>query len=68
MTTADRQIEILEIDDPKIEDGIIELPVTARSEGHEGLMRLRFDVEAASNMSARLKAVLVVAAQQTRQR
>jgi len=65
---ADRQIEILEIGDPKIEDGMIELPVTAESEGHEGRMRLRFNVDAASNMSARLKAVLIVAAEQAKRR
>lgn len=65
---ADRQIDILEIGDPKIEDGVIELPVTARSEGHEGRMRLRFDVDAASNMSARLQAVIRLAAAQAKRR
>jgi hypothetical protein len=65
---ADRQIEILEIGDPKIEDGMIELSVKAQSEGHEGRMRLRFSVEAAANMSARLGAVLKVAAQSAKRR
>jgi hypothetical protein len=65
---ADRQIEILEIGDPKIEAGMIELPVTAQSEGHEGRMRLRFSVDAGSNMSARLKAVLQVAEQSAKRR
>jgi hypothetical protein len=65
---ADRQIEILEIGDPKIEDGVIELPVTAQSEGQEGRMRLRFDVDAASNMSARLQAVIRLAAAQAKRR
>jgi hypothetical protein len=65
---ADRQIEILEIGDPKIEDGVIELPVTAQSEGNEGRMRLRFNVDAAKNMSARLQAVIKVAEVQAKRR
>jgi hypothetical protein len=65
----DRQIEILEIEDPKIdEDGTIELPVTAQSEGHVGRMRLRFGVEAATNMSARLGALTKMAAARAKSR
>jgi hypothetical protein len=65
MTDA-RQIDILEVGDPKVEDGIIELPVTAQSDGYEGHMRLRFSVEAAENMSARLGALIRLAAAQRR--
>ena len=64
---ADRQIEILD-GDPKIEDGTIELPVTAQSEGHQGHMQLRFSVDAATNMSARLGALLRVAAYSAKSR
>jgi hypothetical protein len=54
-------IDILEVGDPKLEGGMIELPVDAKSEGHHGRMRLRFSVEAAQNMSARLTALIPMA-------
>jgi hypothetical protein len=39
------------------------MPVTARYQGREGQIRLRFSVEAAGNMSVRLNAFMKVAAQ-----
>jgi hypothetical protein len=49
-----RAIDILQVSGPTVEGGVIEVPVEAQLEGRDGRMGLRFSVDAAANMSARL--------------
>jgi hypothetical protein len=62
-----RAIDVLQVSDPKVEGGLIEVPVEAQLEGRDGRMRLRFSVDPAANMSARLGALIRTAAAQLRQ-
>jgi hypothetical protein len=65
MTTT---IDIAEILDLKVEDGVINVPVEASLDGHPGRITLRLDPHTAENLRARTTAGLVTARVQQRQR
>ena len=61
-------IEIVEVNNLKVEDGVLHVPVRAQLDGADGQITLRLDVDTAENLQARLSAGIITARMQLRRR
>jgi hypothetical protein len=54
-------IDVIQVNDWKMDGGLIAVPVDAQIAGSDGKVTLRFDIEAAKNLIGRLQAGIVTA-------
>jgi len=68
MTQTPNRIDVIAVHDIKVENGILEVPLDAKIQGHNGKIGLRLDIENAKSLIGRLQAGIVTATSQLRRR